>query len=124
MPLYPLGISRRRTCQACPNSCRFNRRALSVAAIACAFIDAPHHSVPQCFMPPSSMRSIVDLRIAVRFGVALRDETDITRCSMTVATNCSTTERLDSTCEMGVQIAPLDTQQQAAASADGAPLAT
>jgi hypothetical protein len=112
MPLYPLGISRRCDVPSVPRQAAgsVDVRWSLAAELACAFIDAPHHAVPP--MLHATVLDAIHRRICVlpvRFGVALRDEAEIQsllqdRCRELL----DHLDRLDCTCEMGVQIAPPD----------------
>ena len=80
MPLYPLGISRRRDVPSVPKQAAgSDRRALEPGGeLACAFIDAPHQAVPP--MLHATTLEAIHRRICVlpvRFGVALHDEAEI-----------------------------------------------
>ena len=94
MPLYPLGISRRRDVPSVPKQAAgaIDVRWSLAGELACAFIDAPHQAVPP--MLHATALDAIHRRICVlpvRFGVALRDEAEIHSCCKIVATNCSTT---------------------------------
>jgi hypothetical protein len=110
MPLYPLGISRCRDVPSVPVQAAgaIDMRWSLSEELACAFIDAPHHAVPP--MLHAAALEAIHRRICVlpvRFGVALRDETEIRsmlqdRCQELL----DHLNRLDLTCEMGLRIAP------------------
>ena len=80
MPLYPLGICRRRDVPSVPRqaAASIHMRWSFAGELACAFIDAPHQAVP-----PKLHATVLDAihrRICVlpvRFGVALHDATEI-----------------------------------------------
>ena len=109
MPLYPLGISRRRdvpivTKQAVGS---IDVRWSVAGELACAFIDAPHQAIPP--MLHATVLDAIHRRICVlpvRFGVALHDEAEIH--SLLQDRNHELLDhlsRLDWTCEMGLRIA-------------------
>jgi hypothetical protein len=110
VPLYPLGISRRRDIQDVPKQASetVHVRWSLAGELACAFIDAPHRAVP-----PRLHAAVLDAihrRICVlpvRFGVALHAETEIHALLQERSRELlDDLSRLDCTCEMGVQIAP------------------
>ncbi len=123
MPLYPLGISRRRDVPSVPKQAAgsVDVRWSFAGELACAFIDAPHHAVPP--MLHATVLEAIHRRVCVlpvRFGVALRDESEIH--SMLDDRRHELLDglsRLDWTCEMGVQIAPLSTTETPAAVSPG-----
>ena len=113
MSLYPLGISRHRDVPNLPSVPKqatgtIDLRWSFAGELACAFIDAPHQAVPP-MLHAATLESI-HRRICVlpvRFGIALRDETDI--CSLLQDRRqefLDNLSRLDGTCEMGLRIAP------------------
>ena len=80
MPLYPLGISRRRDVPSVPKQAAgsVDMRWSLAGELACAFIDAPHQAVPP--MLHAAALDAIHRRICVlpvRFGVALHDENEI-----------------------------------------------
>jgi hypothetical protein len=110
MPLYPLGISRRRDVPSVPKQAAgsVDVRWSLAGELACAFIDAPHRAVPP--MLHATVLDAIHRRICVlpvRFGVVLRDETEIHSLlhdrHHELLDHLS---RLDWTCEIGVQITP------------------
>jgi hypothetical protein len=109
MPLYPLGISRRRDVPSVPKqaSGSVDMRWSFAGELACAFIDAPHRAIPP--MLHATVLDAIHRRICVlpvRFGLAFRDETEIH--SLLQGRHPELLDRLsylDSTCEMGVQLA-------------------
>ena len=109
MPLYPLGISRRRDISSVPKQAAgsVDMRWSLAGELACAFIDAPHQAVP-----PKLHATVLDAihrRICVlpvRFGVALHDANEIR--SMLDNRHDELLDhlnRLDQTCEIGLRIA-------------------
>jgi hypothetical protein len=108
--LYPLGISRRRDAPNVPTQAAgaIDMRWSVAEDLACAYIDAPHHAVPPRLH--AAALEAIHRRICVlpvRFGVALRDEAEIH--SLLIDRRDELIEhldRLDRTCEMGLQIAP------------------
>jgi hypothetical protein len=119
MPLYPLGISRRRDLPHVPEQAAgsvYVRWCLA-GELACAFIDALHRAVPP--MLHATVLDAIHRRICVlpvRFGVALRDEAEIQSLLNDRRHELSDhLDRLDWTCEMGVQIAPFSTLEPQAA---------
>jgi hypothetical protein len=109
MPLYPLGISRRRDIPSEPNQAAgsVNVRWSLSGELACAFIDAPHQAIPP--MLHATILDAIHRRICVlpvRFGLALHGEDEIH--SLLQDRHPELLDRLnylDCTCEMGVQIA-------------------
>ena len=116
MPLYPLGISRRRDVPSVPKQAAgsVDVRWSLAGELACAFIDAPHQAVPP--MLHATVLDAIHRRICVlpvRFGLALRDETEIHSLLQDRRHELlDHLSRLDWTCEMGVQIAPPTTADQ------------
>ena len=112
MPLYPLGISRRRDVPSVPEQAAGSvvMRWSLAGELACAFIDAPHQAVPP--MLHAAALNAIHRRICVlpvRFGVALRDEAEIHSLLQDRRHELlDHLSRLDSTCEMGLRIAPPD----------------
>jgi len=112
MPLYPLGISRRRDVPSVPKQAAGSvvMRWSLAKELACAFIDAPHQAVPP--MLHAAALNAIHRRICVlpvRFGVALRDEAEIHSLLQDRRHELlDHLSRLDSTCEMGLRIAPPD----------------
>ncbi len=110
MPLYPLGISRRRDVPSVPKQAAgsVDVRWSLTGELACAFIDAPHQAVPP--MLHATVLDAIYRRICVlpvRFGLALHDETEIHSLLQERRHDLlDHLSRLDRTCEMGVQIAP------------------
>jgi hypothetical protein len=110
VPLYPLGISRRRDVPSVPKQAAgsIDMRWSLAGELACAFIDAPHDAI-QPKLHAAALDAI-HRRICVlpvRFGVALSNETEI--CSLLQDRSQELLDhlgRLDSTCEMGLRIAP------------------
>jgi hypothetical protein len=119
MPLYPLGISRRRDVPSVPKQAAgtVDVRWSLVGELACAFIDAPHQAVPP--MLHATVLDAIHRRVCVvpvRFGLALGEEAEIH--ALLQARHDELLDhlsRLGGTCEMGVQIAALDTSKTAAA---------
>ena len=120
MPLYPLGISRRRDIANVPKQAAglLDMRWSLAGELACAFIDAPHQAVP-----PKLHATVLDAihrRICVlpvRFGLALHDATEI----RTMLDNrhdelLDHLDRLDKTCEIGLRIMPPSPPESHAAS--------
>ena len=116
MPLYPLGISRRRDVPSVPKQAAgsVDVRWSLAGELACAFIDAPHQAVPP--MLHATVLDAIHRRICVlpvRFGLALRDEAEIH--SLLQDRHHELLDqlgRLDWTCEMGLRIAPPTTSDQ------------
>ena len=116
MPLYPLGISRRRDVPSVPKQAAgaIDMRWSLAGELACAFIDAPHQAVPP--MLHAAALDAIHRRICVlpvRFGVALHDETEIH--SLLQDRHYELLDHLshlDRTCEMGLRIAPPTTADQ------------
>jgi hypothetical protein len=109
MPLYPLGISRRRDVPSVPKQAAgsVDVRWSLAGELACAYIDAPHHAIPA--MLHATVLGAIHRRISVlpvRFGATLRDESEI-RSLMEQRSGDLLDQlgRLDRTCEMGLQIA-------------------
>ena len=110
MPLYPLGISRRRDVPSVPKQAAgsVNMRWSLTGELACAFIDAPHQAVPP--MLHATVLDAIHRRICVlpvRFGLALRDETEIH--SLLQERHDELLDHLgclDRTCEMGLRVTP------------------
>jgi len=123
MPLYPLGISRRRDVPSVPKQAAgsVEVRWSLAGELACAFIDAPHQAVPP--MLHATVLDAIHRRICVlpvRFGVALRDETEIYALVQPRHHELlDHLSRLDRTCEMGVQIAPLASPSGRGAGGEG-----
>ena len=121
MPLYPLGISRRRDVPSVPKQAAgaIDMRWSLAGELACAFIDAPHQAVPP--MLHATALDAIHRRICVlpvRFGVALRDEAEIHSLLQDRRHELlDHLSRLDWTCEMGLRIAPPTTADN---SCDGA----
>ena len=121
MPLYPLGISRRRDVPSVPKQAAgaIDMRWSLAGELACAFIDAPHQAVPP--MLHAAALDAIHRRICVlpvRFGVALHDEAEIRSLLQDRRHELlDHLGRLDRTCEMGLRIAP----PQSAAEHAGAP---
>ena len=119
MPLYPLGISRRRDVPSVPKQAAgaIDMRWSLAGELACAFIDAPHQAVPP--MLHAAALDAIHRRICVlpvRFGVALRDEAEIHSLLQDRRHELlDHLSRLDWTCEMGLRIAPPTTADQRAA---------
>ena len=93
MPLYPLGISRRRDVPSVPKQAAgsVDVRWSLTGELACAFIDAPHQAVPP--MLHATVLDAIHRRICVlpvRFGLALHDEAEIHSLLKSGTTNCST----------------------------------
>ena len=109
MPLYPLGISRRRDVPSVPKQAAgaIDMRWSLAGELACAFIDAPHQAVPP--MLHAAALDAIHRRICVlpvRFGVALRDEAEIHSLLQDRRHELlDHLGRLDRTCEMGLRIA-------------------
>ncbi len=110
MPLYPLGISRRRDAPSVPKQAAgsVDVRWSLAGELACALVDAPREAVP-----PRLHAAVLDAihrRICVlpvRFGVAFRDEAEIHSLLRNRRHELlDHLSRLDRTCEMGVRIAP------------------
>jgi hypothetical protein len=109
MPLYPLGISRRRDVPSVPKQAArsVDMRWAVAGELACAFIDAPHQAVPPTLH--AATLDAIHRRICVlpvRFGTALNDEAEIH--AMLEDRGCELLDnlsRLDWTCEMGLRIA-------------------
>jgi hypothetical protein len=123
MPLYPLGISRRHDVPRVPEQSVGSvkvRWSLS-GDLACVFIDAPHQPVPP--MLHATLLDAICRRICVlpvRFGVALRDETEIrSLLSDRHHVLLGHLSRLDRTCEMGVRVATARSPCKSGASGDG-----
>ena len=116
MPLYPLGISRRRDVPSVPEQAAGSvvMRWSLAGELACAFIDAPHQAVPP--MLHAAALNAIHRRICVlpvRFGVALRDEAEIHSLLQDRRHELlDHLSRLDRTCEMGLRIAPPTTAGQ------------
>jgi hypothetical protein len=110
MPLYPLGISRRRDVPSVPKQAAgsVDMRWSLAGELACAFIDAPHQAVPP--MLHATALEAIHRRICVlpvQFGVALRDEAEIRSLLQDRRHELlDHLSRLDWTCEMGLRIAP------------------
>ena len=129
MPLYPLGISRRRDVPSVPKQAAgaIDVRWSLAGELACAFIDAPHQAVPP--MLHAAALDAIHRRICVlpvRFGVALHDETEIHSLLQDRHHELlDHLSRLDRTCEMGLRIAPPSPSeaQVAASSKPQSPLA-
>lgn len=136
MPLYPLGISRRRDVPSVPKQAAgsIDVRWSLAGDLACAFIDAPHQAVPP--MLHATALDAIHRRICVlpvRFGVALHDESEIhTLLQDRRDELLDHLSRLDWTCEMGLRIAlpttaspqcPPPKTQVAASSQPSSPLA-
>ncbi len=121
MPLYPLGISRRRDVPSVPRQAAgsVDVRWSLVAELGCAFIDGPHRAVPP--MLHATVLDAIHRRICVlpvRFGVALRDEDEIqSLLNSRHHELLDDLSRLDWTCEMGVQITLRDTSSSRVAAA-------
>jgi len=121
MPLYPLGISRRRDLASAPKQAAgpVDVRWSLTEELACAFIDAPHQAVAP--MLHATVLDAIHRRICVlpvRFGVALHNEAEIqTLLQDRHLELLDQLNRLDRTCEMGVQIAPPTTADEPPASA-------
>ena len=113
MPLYPLGISRCRDVPSVPKQAAgaIDMRWSLAGELACAFIDAPHQAIPP--MLHATVLDAIHRRICVlpvRFGLALRDETEIHSLLQERHHDLlDHLSRLDRTCEMGVQITPSTT---------------
>jgi hypothetical protein len=111
MPLYPLGISRRRDIPSVPKQAAGPiDMCWSLAGdLACAYIDAPHQAVPP--MLHAAVLDAIHRRICIvplRFGVALHDEAEIRALLQNRREELvEHLDRLDSTCEMALRIAPL-----------------
>ncbi len=109
MPLYPLGISRRRDVPRVPKQAAgsVDVQWSLAGELACAFIDAPHQAVPP--MLHAATVDAIHHRICVlpvRFGVALRDETEIFSLLEDRSRELlDRLGRLDRACEMGLRIA-------------------
>ncbi len=109
MPLYPLGISRRRDVPCLPRQAAgsYALQWSIMSELGCAFLDAPHQAVPP--MLHAALLDAIHRRICVlpvRYGVALREETEIrSLLSDRHHELLSQLSRLDGACEMGVQIA-------------------
>ena len=116
MPLYPLGISRCRDVPSVPKQAAgaIDMRWSLAGELACAFIDAPHQAIPP--MLHATVLDAIHRRICVlpvRFGLALRDETEIHSLLQERHHDLlDHLSRLDRTCEMGVQITPPTTTDQ------------
>jgi hypothetical protein len=108
MPLYPLGISRRRDIAKVPLQAAgsVNLYWSLSGDLACAFIDAPHQAVPP--MLHATVLDAIHRRICVlpvRFGLALHDESEIHALLHNRHRELlDDLSRLDQTCEMGLQI--------------------
>ncbi len=110
MPLFPLGISRRQDVSNVANQAAgsVNLRWSISGELACAFIDAPNQAIPP--MLHATVLDAIHRRICVlpvRFGLALHNESEIH--SLLEDRHPELLDRLgylDSTCEMGLQIAP------------------
>jgi hypothetical protein len=108
VPLYPLGISRQRDVPSVPTQAAgsVDVRWSFAGELACAFIDAPHQAVPP--MLHAAVLDAIHRRICVlpvRFGLALRDETEIHSLLQERHHDLlDHLSRLDWTCEMGVQL--------------------
>jgi hypothetical protein len=117
MPLYPLGISRRRDVPSVPKQAAgsVNVHWSLAGELACAFIDAPHRAVPP--MLHATVLDAIHRRICVlpvRFGLTLHDEAEIN--SLLQDRHPELLDRLsylDWTCEMGLQITPRDRRGKA-----------
>ena len=115
MPLYPLGISRCRDVPSVPKQAAgaIDMRWSLAGELACAFIDAPHQAIPP--MLHATVLDAIHRRICVlpvRFGLALRDETEIHSLLQERHHDLlDHLSRLDRTCEMGVQITPLSSSR-------------
>jgi hypothetical protein len=109
MPLYPLGISRRREIQRVPKQAAGAvDMCWSLAGeLACAYIDAPHQAVPP--MLHATVLDAIHRRICIvplRFGTALNDEDELRVLLQSQEKELSKRlDRLDSTCEMALRIA-------------------
>jgi len=129
MPLYPLGISRRRDVPSVPKQAAgaIDVRWSLAGELACAFIDAPHQAVPP--MLHATTLDAIHRRICVlpvRFGLALHDEAEIHSLLQDRHHELlDHLSRLDRTCEMGLRIAPPSPSeaQVAASSKPQSPLA-
>jgi hypothetical protein len=123
MSLYPLGISRCQDVPSVPKQAAgsVDMRWSLAEELACAFIDAPHQAVPP--MLHAAVLDAIHRRICVlpvRFGVALRDEGEIRSLLHDRRHELlDHLSRLDRTCEMGVQIAPLTATVTTGAAVDG-----
>jgi hypothetical protein len=110
MSLYPLGISRRRDVPSAPKlAAEAVDMQWSVAGeLACAFIDAPHQAVPPRLH--AAALDAIHRRICVlpvRFGMALDDEAEIHALLQGRRDELiEHLDRLDSTCEMALRMAP------------------
>jgi hypothetical protein len=111
MPLYPLGISRRRDISSVPKQAAgsIDMQWSLAGELACAFIEAPQQAVPPALH--AAALEAIHRRICVlpvRFGVALRDEAEIHAILQDRRHELlDHLTRLGWTCEMGVRIAPL-----------------
>ena len=129
MPLYPLGISRRRDVPSVPKQAAgaIDVRWSLAGELACAFIDAPHQAIQP--MLHATTLDAIHRRICVlpvRFGLALHDETEIHSLLQDRHHELlDHLSRLDRTCEMGLRIAPPSPSeaQVAASSKPQSPLA-
>jgi hypothetical protein len=109
MPLYPLGISRRRDVPSVPQQAAgsVDIRWSLTGELACAFIDATHQPIPP--MLHATALDAIHRRICVlpvRFGLALHDVTEIHSMLETRQDELlDHLDRLDRTCEIGLRIA-------------------
>ncbi len=110
MPLYPLGISRRRDVPSVPKQSAgsVDVRWSLADDLACAFINARHQAIQP--MLHATALDAIHRRICVlpvRFGVALNDETEIHALLQDRRQELlDQLSRLDWTCEMGLRITP------------------